>query len=165
MNNTNLPSRVNIDLAYTYTGDFLKNIDAQINNLISRVSAFLALGGVLLRFIIELSDTQPSYKLTKILAYITCFISIFLLGLALRSNPGMELEQYKSIINDNTEIFLKSSPEQAKIYFIERDIKVSEKLLEKAYNIKKLLNKSIFFIVLSAFFFTFNGLLVTFLDR
>jgi hypothetical protein len=100
MNNSNIPNRENIDLAYTYTQDNLKYMDTQIDNLRTRVSTFLALAGVLLRFIIELSDTQPSYKLTKILAYLTCFISICLLGLALRSNPQTEHEKYKFAINN-----------------------------------------------------------------
>jgi hypothetical protein len=70
-----------------------------------------------------------------------------------------------NLLSITKNVFLKTPPEQAKMYFIEHDMKTSETLFTMAYQIKNLLNTSIIFLVLSAFFFTVNGLLVTSLGK
>jgi hypothetical protein len=168
MNNTDIPNleRIErIDLAYTYTKENLKHIYSQIDSLRSRVQTFLGFGGVLLRFIMELSDSQPSYKLTKILAYLTCFSAIALLGLALKSNSNVEITSYRSATENNTDIFLDDPPVQSKSKFIEHNKEISENYFTAAYKIKNLLNPAIICLIFSTFFFTLNGILVTLLGK
>jgi hypothetical protein len=160
MNNTNNTNQEQIDLAYTYTKDNLKHIYSEINSLRLRVQAFLAFGGVLLRFIIELSDSQPSYKLTKILDYLTCFSAIFLLGLALKSNSEVDITSYIIGTENNTDIFLYEPPVQSKIKFIEHNKEVSGEYFKAAFEMKNLLNGAIICLIFTTFFFTLNGILV-----
>ncbi|MEG4011157.1 MULTISPECIES: hypothetical protein [unclassified Microcoleus] len=154
-----------IDLAYTYTKDNLNHIKSQIDNLRSRVATFLGFGGVLLRFILELSDSQPSYKITKILAFFTCFSAITLLGLASISNSKVDITSYTDATENNTDIFLYELPEQSKSKFIQLNKELSVDYFTTANKIKKLLNPAIICLVLSAFLFTVNGLLVSFFGK
>ena len=161
----NIPKVENIDLAYTYTKDNLKLINSQIDNLRSRVAIFLSFGGVLLRLILDLSDSQPSYKLTKILALFTCFSAITLLGWASISKNKVDITFYTIVTENNTDIFLHELPEQSKGKFIKHNIELSVNYFTAAKEIKELLNPAIICLVLSAFFFTFNGLLVSCLGK
>jgi hypothetical protein len=163
--NDNNTDSERVDLAYTNLKDNLKSISTGVHNLRSRAATFLGFAGLLLRFIIELSDSQPSYKLTKLLAFLTCFCSITLLGWALRSNYQAGLIEYISAIENNTDIFLGNTPVKAKMIFIESLIKSCEFSFTRAVEIKNLLNISIICLVFSAFFFTINGILVTFLGK
>jgi hypothetical protein len=69
----------NIDLAYTYTENYLKDRRSEISNIKLRQGTFLGFAGLLLRFSLDLSDSQPSYLLTKIGALVTSFCSILIL--------------------------------------------------------------------------------------
>lgn len=163
--NDNNPDSGSVDLAYTYLEDNLKRLSASIHNLRSRAATFLGFAGLLLRFILELSDSQPSYKLTKLLAFVTCFCSITLLAWVLRSNPKMDIIRYMDTIKNNTDIFLKNTSVEGKRIFIESLIQSCELHITWAYEIKNLLNISIVCLVSSAFFFAINGILVTFLGK
>jgi len=156
----------NIDLAYTYTGDSLKHLYKIVDNLRSRVATLLGFGGVLLRFIIELSDSQPSYKLTKILAFLTCFVAVSLLGRALMANNNKTLDsEYINSIKDNTNIILRETSKSSKRQFIKAYIDAIEVYFTTAYKIRRLLNIGTICLVFSAFFFTVNGVLLTCLGK
>jgi len=165
ISSANNPDSENVDLAYTYMKDNLEYLDAKISNLRSRAATFLGFSGLLLRFIIELSDSQPSYKLTKLLAFLTCFCSIALLGWTLKSNPQIEITAYMYRIRTTTNIFLECAPVEAKKFFIEDYTQSCENFFSVANEIKNLLNISIICLVFSAFFFAINGILVTFLGK
>jgi hypothetical protein len=157
-----------VDLAYTYLKDKSKSNSTAIHNLRSRAATFLGFAGLLLRFIIELSDSQPSYKLTKLLAFLTCFCSIALLGWALSSKyPTATINPvtYVDGLKNATNIFLENTPVEAKMFFIGNFISSSEFSFTMIDKIKSLLNTSIVCLVFSAFFFTLNGILVTFLGK
>jgi hypothetical protein len=160
-NDENNPNDENINLAYTFMENNLKELKSGVDNLRTRASTFLAFGGVLLRFIIELSDTQPSYKLTKLLAYLTCFYSIFLLGWMLSSNDQTNVETYKTGLKTGKDIFLKNTPINAKKYNIQIFTICCELLFITVDKKIKQLNISIICLVFSAFFFTLNGVLVS----
>lgn len=163
--NANSPDSESVDLAYTNLKNKFKDLTDAIHNLRSRAATFLGFAGFLLRFIIELSDAQPSYKLTKLLAFVTCFCSIALLARALRSNPQRNLIGYRDSIQNTTNMFLENTPVEAKIIAIESLINSCEFNFTWAYEIKNLLNISIICLVSSAFFFAINGILVTFLGK
>jgi len=155
--NSNLTS---IDFTYEYTKDSIKHLHSEIYNLRSRLSTFLAFGGVLLRFTTDLSDSQPSYLLTKILAVLTSFCSIALLGWALRSNP-----EGSDIYRDSVEFCLQNTTVEVKNSLIENSKEVVESLTSVANKTKNLLNLSIYCLVFSALFLTINVILVSFLKK
>jgi hypothetical protein len=63
MNNDN-NDRENINLAYFYREDFLKDRKIEIKQLDWRLGTFLGFAGLQLRFGIDLLNSQPSYLLT-----------------------------------------------------------------------------------------------------
>ena len=75
MNNDN-KDRENINLAYSYREDFLKDRKIEIKQLDWRLGTFLGFAGLRLRFGIDVLNSQPSYLLTKIGALLTSFGSI-----------------------------------------------------------------------------------------
>jgi hypothetical protein len=160
-----------IDLAYDYIKDEADSLNKDIQNLRTRAATFLAFSGVLLRFIIQLSDSQPSYKLTKVLAFFTCFLSILLLGWALKSTDGdlsvnpatseKYMEGYAKTIN----IFLKHPPEMSKRMLIDYYARGCQGYFLYADEIRRSLNISIILLILTAFLFMVNGILVTFLGK
>lgn len=161
-NNTNAER---IDLAYNFLDDGLKTNLIAMQNLRSRAATFLGFAGLLLRFILELSDSQPSYKFTKLLAFLTCFFSITLLGWTLSASYLAGIKDHTDSMENLTIIFLEKDPVEAKMSFIEifkEAWKASYIMINK---VKILLNISIVFLVFSAFFFTINGILVTFLGK
>ncbi|MEG4121452.1 hypothetical protein QUA43_28775 [Microcoleus sp. N9_B4] len=152
----------NIDLANTYTENNLKDIKSDISNLRSRAATFLGFAGVLLRFIIELSNSQPSYLYTKIGAFLACFYSIFVLALSLISNPRRGEITYEDFIN---KYLLPHPILDVKRMILKYNIEFWEYLYSQAHKIKDLLNQAIIGLVLSAFFFGLNNILVSFIEK
>lgn len=150
-----------IDLVYAYTEDFLKERKDAINKLKLRSGTFLGFAGLLLRFNIDLPDTQPSYLLTKIGALVTSFCSIAILAWALRSNPKALL------VNPNSlkENCLQLQTAEIKMMIINIHAKACEELTLVAYKQKEFLNRAITCLVFSALFFAVNGILVSFCGR
>lgn len=156
--NSNLES---IDLTYEYTKDTLKHLHIQIQHLRSRSSTFLGFGGVLLRFTIDLSDSDPIYLFLKLSALMTCVFSLFLLSESLKSYP-----KDGASFRDTVEDFLqKNNALEFKKSGIEKNIQSCEYLSSVAYKIKFLLNISISFLLLSALSFAVNVILVSYLGK
>jgi hypothetical protein len=160
--NIDLADLENIELANTYTENCLKEIKSDISNLRSRAATFLGFAGLLLRFIIELSNSLPIYLYTKIGAFLTSFYSIILLALLLMSNPRLGEITHKGFI---CKYFLSDNVLDVKRMILRYNIEFYDYLNSEAHKIKDLLNQAIICLVLSAFFFAFNSILVSFLGK
>jgi hypothetical protein len=156
------PNVENIDLVYLFINDFLKRLNDQVNNLRSRAATFLAFAGVLLKFSTELSDSEPSYLITKIGALLTSFCSIGFLGFALKSTPRIVDMKLRDTIESD---FLQIPIVEVKKIIIYEDLSFCEYLFKLATEIKNLLNVAIFSLVFSAFFFVANVILVSFIEK
>lgn len=152
----------NIDFAYTYTENYLKERRSDISNLKLRQATFLGFAGLLLRLNFDLSDSQPSYLLTKIGALVTSFCSIFILGWALRASFSGVIIVPSTLIEEE---YLQSQNAELKLAIIRKHTIACDELYSTGIELKKLLNQAITFLVFSAFFFTFNGVLVSFLGK
>jgi len=152
----------NIELAYTYTENHLKERKNDINNIKLRQGTFLGFAGLLLRFSLELPDNQPSYLLTKIGALVTSFCSIFILGLALRA-------YFRGIVYDPINLIkediLESQNIEVKLVIIRKNTIACDDLYLLGVELKKSLQQGIIILVCSAFFFTLNGVLVSFFGK
>lgn len=153
----------NIDLAYTYTENFLKERRNESSNLKSWQATFLGFAGLLLRFSIDLPTTQPIYLLTKILALVTSCFSIAILACALTASLGGEVVYPSSLIDDNELFLLKNA--NLKFYICRKHTKLSEVIFKSVKKQKNLLNCAIYFLVASVVSFTINGVLVSFLGK
>jgi hypothetical protein len=122
----------------------------------------LGFAGLLLRFIIELSNSLPIYLYTKLAAFLTSFYSIVLLALLLMSNPRLAEITHKGFI---CKYFLSDPILDIKRMILKYNIDFFDYLNSEAHKIKNLLNQAIICLVLSAFFFTFNSVLVSFLGK
>jgi hypothetical protein len=152
----------NIDLAYIYTENYLKDRRSDISNLRLRQGTFLGFAGLLLRFNMELSNSQPSYLLTKIVALVTSFCSIFILGWALRAYLSGVVVDPGTLIEDE---YLQSQNPEIKLAIVRKHIKACDDLYLLSLEQKKWLNYAINFLVSSAFFFTANCILVSFFGK
>jgi hypothetical protein len=153
----------NIDLAYTYTENFLKERRNESSNLKSRQATFLGFAGLLLRFSIDLPTSQPAYLLTKILALVTSCFSIAILACALTASLGGKVVYPSSLIDDNELFLLKNA--NVKFYICRKHTKLSEDIFSSVKEQKNLLNWAIGFLVASAICFTINGVLVSCLGK
>jgi hypothetical protein len=148
----------NVDLAYTYTENYFNDRIKEISNIRLRQSAFLGFAGLLLRFSLDLPNSQPSYLLTKILALSTSFVSILILGWALKSSSSGDvlspsvLIQYKYLHFPNVD---------NKLEIVTKHTKTCHELHLSAIKQKNLLNQAINWLLFSAFFFTANGIFVS----
>ena len=160
--NIDLADIENIDLANAYTENNLKDIKSDINNLRSRAATFLGFAGLLLRFIIELSNSQPIYLYTKIGAFLTCFYTIFVLALSLMSNPRLGEITYKDLIN---KYFLSHPILDVKRMILKYNIEFWEYLYSQTHKIKNSLNQAIICLLISAFLFALNSILVSVIGK
>jgi hypothetical protein len=151
----------NIDLVYTYTENYLQNRRSEFSSMRSRQGTFLGFAGLLLRFNLDLSDSQPSYLLTKIGALVTSFCSVFILGWALRAFVVGYFVFPSFLIQDD----LNSQNVEIKLSILSKHTKACEDLSLALLEQKKLLNQAIIFMVFSVFFFTVNGVLVSFFGK
>ncbi|SRR6476469_5738812 len=152
----------NIDLAYTYTENYLKDRRNEISNLKVRLGTFLGFAGLLLRFNIDLPSSQPSYLLTKIGALVTSFFSIAILAWALRAYMGGEILDPSVLIKD---VYFQAQNADIKLEIINKHTKACYDIYSSIDKQIKLLNLAINFLLFSAFFFTVNGVLVSFLGK
>jgi len=156
------PDVENIDLANTYTENDLKELKNDINNLRLRAATFFGFAGLLLRFIIELSNSEPSYLLTKIVAFLTCFSSIVLLALVLRGEFIPTNLTYKELIE---KYFLPNPILEVKKKILENNIEELDFHVQHFYRILNLLHQATICLVVSAFFFMSNSILVSFFGQ
>jgi hypothetical protein len=152
----------NIDLAYTYTENYLKHRVSEANNISLRLGTFLGFAGLLLRFNMDLPNSQPSYLLTKIGALVTSFCAIAIIAGALRAFIVGEIIAPISFIE-----FDLSQAISADIKFVifKSHAQTCEELYLLSQKQIKLLNKAIICLAFSALFFTINGILVSFLGK
>jgi hypothetical protein len=148
----------NVDLAYTYTENYINDRIKEVSNIRLRQSAFLGFAGLLLRFSLDLPDSQPSYLLTKILALSTSFGSILTLGWALRSVSSGKVLFPSVLIGDK---YLQPPNVETKLEIVVEHIKLCEELYSSGIKQQKLLNQAITWLLFSASFFTANGILVS----
>lgn len=162
MFNYNTNDTENIDLAYSYTQDFLKELKNDIKHLEVRLGTFLGFAGLLLRFNIDLSSNQPIYLFTKIAALFTSFCAIVIVSWALRSNPKRGIVDPSYLMED--EIFQQRTS-QNKAMIINTHKIICQELEVVAYKKRNFLNQAIICLAFSTFFFAINGMLVSFLGN
>jgi hypothetical protein len=160
--NNNKKDIENIEFAYSYTEDFLKDRKSEIKQLDWRLGTFLGFAGLLLKFGIDLPNSQPSYLLTKIGTLFTSFCSIVIVTWALRSNPKGKIVKPSYLMED--ECFQKQTAE-IKAMIINTHTEASKELDLLANEKQFFLNLAITFLAVSAFFFVSNGILVSSLGK
>jgi hypothetical protein len=157
MNNNN--SIPNIDLAYSYTEEFLKDRKSEIKHLESRLGTFLGFAGVLLHFGISLQSSQPSYLLTKIGVLLTSAFSVLLAAWGLRSKSTGRLVEPSYLMDK--ECFEKDNL-IVKAMIINTHKETSHELDALAKQKQIYLNRAITCLAASALLFAINGILVAF---
>ena len=97
----------NTELIYKYTESLLKNQSESLNRLDTKLSAFLAFTGVLVRFVDDLSGEVTvngfpchSCTLLKLLAYISLGTAAFLLCLGLTTKLRGSVISPKTLMRD-----------------------------------------------------------------
>jgi hypothetical protein len=160
MNNNN--STENIDLAYSYTEDFLKDRKNEIKHLDWRLGTFLGFAGLLLRLGTDLHDTKPSYLLTKLGVLVTSTFSVVIATWGLRSNSKGRFVKPSYLMED--ECFTKETPE-IKAMIINTHKKTSDELDLLARQKQLYLNRAIIWLAASALFSAINGILVAFFGK
>jgi len=161
-NNDNDNAQENINLAYSYTEDFLKDRKSEIKQLDWRLGTFLGFAGVLLKFGIDLSDSQQIYLLTKIGVLVNSFYAIVIVTWALRSNPTGELVEPSYLMEK--ECFQKQTV-QIKAMIINTHTQASKELDLLAKEKQSSLNNAIACLAVSAFFFAVNGILASSFEK
>lgn len=152
----------NIDLAYDYTENFLKDRKNEIKQLEWRLGTFLGFSGLLLRFGADLPDNQPSYLLTKILLFATSLVSVIIASWGLRSKSEGVLVDPSYLMED--ECFQKENLE-VKAMIINTHTATSHALDLLAQKKQLHLNRAIICLTFSVVFLALNGILVSFLEN
>jgi len=152
----------NIDLAYDYTENFLKDRKSEIKHLDWRLGTFLGFAGLLLRFGADLPDNQPSYLLTKILLLTTSLASVIIASWGLRSKSQGVLVDPSYLMED--ECFQKENLE-VKAMIINTHTTTSHALDLLAQKKQLHLNRAITCLTFSVVFLAINGILVTLLEN
>lgn len=158
----------NIELAYAYTENNLKDRKSEIANLKLRLGTFLGFAAVLLRFNLDLSNSQPFYSLTsltKIGALVTCFSSIAILVWALRPQIKGEVADPSSLTKLIENENFKVENAELKFEIAKKYAKACEELYLLSYEQKNLLNQAIICLVLNALFVALNDILISFLKK
>lgn len=161
-NNNNSNSIDNIDLAYSYTEDFLKDRKNEIKHLDWRLGTFLGFAGLLLRFGIDLSDCQLSYLLTKVGVLGTSACSVVIATWSLRSNPKGKFVKPSYLMED--ECFEREAIRN-KAMIVNTHKEACNELDLLARQKQTYLNQTIAWLAASALFFAANSILVTFFGK
>jgi hypothetical protein len=160
MNNNN--STDNIDLAYSYTEDFLKDRKNEIKHLDWRLGTFLGFAGLLLRFGIDLPNSQPSYLLTKLGVLVASTSSVVIAAWGLRSNSKGKFVKPSYLME--SECFTKETP-RIKAMIINTHKETSDELDKLARQKQVYLRRAIACLAASTVFFAINGVLVAFFGK
>ncbi len=159
----------NIELAYDYTENFLKTRRTEVANLKLRLGTFLGFAALLLRFDLDLPNSQPFYSLTsltKIGALVTCLGSIAILVWALKPRPigasNVDPNSLTKLIQDED---FQSKNAELKFEIAKKYAETCEELSLLSYQQKDLLNQAIICLVFNAFFVAFNEVLVSFFEK
>lgn len=158
-NNNNIN---NIDLAYSYTEDFLKDRKNEIKQLDWRLGTFLGFAGLLLKFGIDLPNSQPSYLLTKLGVLVASTFSVVIATLGIKSNSKGKFVKPSYLMEE--ECFKKETP-KVKAMIINTHKKASEELDILARQKQAYLRRSVTWLAASALFLAVNGILVTFFGK
>ena len=149
----------NIDLAYSYTENFLKDRKNEIKHLDWRLGTFLGFAGLLLRFGIDLPNTQPSYLLSKVGVLVASTFSVVIAAWGLKANSKGRLVKPTYLME--RECFEKESPE-IKAMIVKTHAETSDKLDLLARQKQACLSQTIIWLAASALLFAINGILVAF---
>jgi hypothetical protein len=158
----------NIELAYAYTENNFKDRKSEIANLKLRLGTFLGFAALLLRFDLDLPNSQPFYSftsLTKIGALVTCFSSIAILVWALRPQISGEVADpiiLTKLIQDED---FKTKNAELKFEIAKKYAQACEELYLLSYKQKELLNKAIICLGSNAFLVAVNEVLVSFFEK
>lgn len=160
MNDNN--SIENIDLAYSYTEDFLKDRKNEIKHLDWRLGTFLGFAGLLLRFGIDLSNSQPAYLLTKLGVLIASTSSVVVAAWGLRSNSKGKFVKPSFLMEDEC---FKQETSRIKAMIVNTHKETSDGLDKLARQKQVYLNRAIWWLATSVLFFAINGALTTFFGK
>lgn len=168
MENYNDNARENIELAYAYTENNLKDRRSEIANIKLRLGTLLGLASLLLRFDLDLPNSPPFYSLTsltKIGALVTCFTSIAILVWALRPQSSGEVVDPSSLTNLIKDGEFQYENAELKFEIAQKYAKACEELYLLSYQQKNLLTLAIIGLSLNAFIVTLKEVLVTFFEK
>ncbi|WP_066424065.1 hypothetical protein [Anabaena sp. 4-3] len=157
MNENKDNSILNLEMAFDYTEKVFNARNKTIDNLNTRASAFLAFGGVLLKFGFDLPDGCPTAKTLKILTLLCLCGSVIANLVSLLAKGSGYIIRPRKLMNDyfyEENIYLK-----AKI--INTFIEAEEELDLDAIKKSKFLNCGIILIALAAVISTLDAILVT----
>lgn len=147
----------NIELAYSYTEDFIKDRKNEIKHLDWRLGTFLGFAGLLLRFGIDLPNTEPSYLLTQLGVLVTSSFSVITASWALRLKSDGRFVTPSYLMENKC---FAEETLSIKAMIINTHKEASNKLDKLAIQKQTYLNKVILCLAASASFFTLNGILV-----
>ena len=162
--NNNSNELENIELAYEYTKDFLKDQKTDARHLDWRLGAFLAFGGLLFRFGNDLPSDQSIYLLvTKIGVLLLGFMSIAFAAWGLKSTFSSKLRLVKPSTLMENKYFKEETP-SVKCVIINTHKTTVEELALIIQKKSFCLNKSIICLIISVLIFAANGMLNTWLN-
>ncbi len=144
----------NLDLAYNYTKIVLEAKDKNVNNLNTRLGAFLGFGGLLLRFAVELPDKCLACLVLKIIVLSLSSLSVCVSSFSLVSDKVGSAVKPEKLMSD--EWFYESNP-RVKAFITNTWIVVVQEMEELEIQKSKKLNISILILALAVVVFTINA--------
>ncbi|MEB3192195.1 MAG: hypothetical protein VKL42_17785 [Snowella sp.] len=155
----------NTELIYKYTESLLKNQSESLNRLDTKLSAFLAFTGVLVRFVDDLSGKVTvngfpchSCTLLKLLAYISLGTSAFLLCLGLTTKLRGSVISPKTLMRDEW-YFADSS--DISDYIVSAWIEAEKEYEQLGFDKSRKLNMAVRLIALALVSITVSALIQT----
>jgi hypothetical protein len=155
----------NTELIYKYTEALLKEQSESLNRLDTKLSAFLAFTGVLVRFVGDLSGTVTVHGLTcntctllKIVAYISLGTSAFLLCLGLTAKLRGKVISPKTLMRDE---WYFSDRNEISDYIISAWIEAEKEYEQLGFAKGRKLTVSVWLIALALVSVTLSALLKT----
>lgn len=144
----------NLDFAYEYTRDLLQMRLANFDKLNTRLGAFLAFGGVVLRFAfdspgsIRLADSWVCYTClgAKILVFAFAVAAIWVSGTELRSSPTNGMINPKKLMADN---LFHAEQGRGKAFIVNTWIQTLEEIEPQLLDKGKRLNQTIILLSLA----------------
>ena len=149
----------NIDLAYSYTEEFLKDRKDEIKHLDWRLGLFLLVAGVTLCVGIDLPNRHPGYWLTKTGVLLSSAISLSMSAWGLRTNSRGRLVSPSYLMED--ECFIKETP-VVKAMIVNTHKKAVDELDSLAKLKQNYLNQAMIWLAASFLLFLINTIFVFF---
>ena len=166
---TDEEKRSNINLIYSYTEAVLKSQMESLNRLDTKLSAFLALSGVMLRLVFDvpfLPDPAKIYYLTcntcnllKISVYGCLIEAVFVSSSGLRAQPRGKTLAPKVLMEDK---WYWEEEERCKAWIVQGWIVIEKEYLKLGLEKAKRLNTAILLICIAVAALGTNFILLTF---